>query len=73
MMKKEEEVKKKTDGLTLLLAEVTPSHPVGINMDQEGMEVDTVVVLTKKQVHLPVHSMQEVHNHVSPENLQLKQ
>ena len=54
-----------------LSAEVTPSHPVGINMDREGMEVGTVVVLIKKRVPLPVHSMQAGHNHVSQENVQL--
>ena len=40
-------------------------------MDREGMEVGTVVVLIKKKVPLPGHSMQEEHNHVSPENAQL--
>ena len=54
-----------------LSAEVTPNRPVGINMDREGMEVGTVVVLIKKRVPLSVHSMQEGHNHVSPENVQL--
>ena len=51
-----------------LSVEVTPSHPVGINMDREGMEVGTVVVLIKKKVPRPVLSMQEGHNHVSQEN-----
>ena len=54
-----------------LLVEVTPSHLVGINMDRAGMEVGTVVVLIKKRVPFPVHSMLEGHNHVSPENAQL--
>ena len=54
-----------------LSAEVTPSHPVGINMDREGMEAGTVVVLIEKRVPLSGHSMQEGHNHVSPENAQL--
>ena len=53
------------------LVEDTLSRLAGTSTDRGDMGVATIVVLTKKQVHLPVHSMQEGHNHVSPENAQL--